>query len=63
MSRINLKITLRAAQWIMYTPGATFPVVCDARRYADMIGEQGGSEALRQWRQLEAAMAPLQVTK
>lgn len=43
-----------------YTPEATFQTVCNAERYAATILEQGGPEALAQWRSLEREMAPLQ---
>ena len=43
-----------------YTPEATFQTVCNAERYAATILEQGGPEALAQWRALEREMAPLQ---
>ncbi len=47
-------------QWVTYTPEATFQTVCNAERYAATILEQGGPEALQQWRALEREMAPLQ---
>lgn len=47
-------------QWVTYTPEATFQTVCNADRYAQTILEQGGAEALEQWRALERQMAPLQ---
>jgi len=47
-------------QWVTYTPEATFQTVCNADRYAQTIREQGGAEALEQWRLLERQMAPLQ---
>lgn len=47
-------------QWVTYTPEATFQTVCNAERNAATILEQGGPEALAQWRSLEREMAPLQ---
>ncbi|KAK9903392.1 hypothetical protein WJX75_004649 [Coccomyxa subellipsoidea] len=47
-------------RWVTYTPEAKFQTVCNAERYAATILEQGGPEALAQWRSLEREMAPLQ---
>lgn len=47
-------------QWVTYAPEATFKTVCNADAYAAMILEQGGPEALSQWRVLEREMQPLQ---
>ena len=47
-------------QWITYTPEGTFPVVSDSKQYAAMIQQQGGDQALQQWRQLEDKLRPLQ---
>lgn len=51
---------LVALQWITYTPEGTFPVVSDGKQYAAMIQQQGGDQALQQWRQLEDKLRPLQ---
>ena len=53
-------ILLVALQWITYTPEGTFPVVSDSKQYAAMIQQQGGDQALQQWRQLEDKLRPLQ---
>ncbi len=51
-----------AAQWIMYPPsGGCFPNIANGAMYEATILQQGGPEALRQWRELDRAMKPLQV--
>jgi hypothetical protein len=45
---------------VTYTPEGTFQTVCNAEAYARMILQQGGEEALSQWRALEREMLPLQ---
>lgn len=47
-------------RWITHTPEGRFPVVCQGDSYAAMIAQQGGPEALQQWKQLEAKLRPLQ---
>ncbi|KXZ49671.1 hypothetical protein GPECTOR_20g528 [Gonium pectorale] len=48
-------------QWIVYPPeGGCFPNIAAGSAYEDTILRRGGPEALRQWRQLDAAMKPLQ---
>ena len=47
-------------QWNTYTPEASFQTVCNGEQYAAMILQQGGPEALQQWRQLEQELRPLQ---
>lgn len=47
-------------KWVVHSPSGTFECVCDAEAYAENIRRMGGEEALRQWRALEARMAPLQ---
>ena len=47
-------------QWQTYTPEASFPTVCNGDQYAAMLAQQGGPEALAQWRRLEEEMRPLQ---
>ena len=44
----------------MYTPSGSYPVVCDGKKYREMIRREGGPNALQQWVALEAAMKPLQ---
>ncbi len=47
-------------QWNTYTPEASFETVCNGEQYASMILQQGGPEALAQWKRLEDEMRPLQ---
>ena len=47
-------------QWNTYTPEASFQTVCNGEQYAAMVLQQGGPEALQQWRQLEKELQPLQ---
>lgn len=49
-------------QWIVYPPGGgSFPNIANGAAYEATILQQGGTEALRQWRELDRAMKPLQV--
>ena len=47
-------------QWMTHTPEGSFATVCNGDRYAEMIRSQGGENALKQWKQLEDKMRPLQ---
>ncbi|EFJ44494.1 hypothetical protein VOLCADRAFT_64714 [Volvox carteri f. nagariensis] len=50
-------------RWIVYPPpggGSCFPNIANAAAYERTILQQGGPEALRQWRELDRAMGPLQ---
>ena len=49
-------------QWVTYTPEspAGFLNLCNGPGYAAMIEREGGQAAARQWRALEAQLAPLQ---
>lgn len=47
-------------QWVTHTPEGSFATVCNGDRYADMVRSQGGETALKQWKQLEDKMRPLQ---
>ena len=47
-------------QWNTYTPEADFVTACNGQQYAAMILQQGGPEALAQWKRLEEEMRPLQ---
>ena len=47
-------------QWNTYTPEADFVTACNGQQYAAMILQQGGPEALAQWKRLEKEMRPLQ---
>lgn len=49
-----------ALQWNTYTPEASFETVCNGEQYAAMVLQQGGPEALQQWKQLEQELRPLQ---
>ena len=46
-------------QWMNHTPNGSYATVCDGRKYAEMIREQGGENAARQWAALERELAPL----
>ncbi len=48
-------------QWVVYSPEGVWENVADGETYAATIARLGGPEALRQWRELDAAMKPLQV--
>ena len=43
-----------------HTPEGSFATVCNGQRYAEMVRTQGGENALKQWKQLEEKMRPLQ---
>ena len=47
-------------QWMTHTPEGSFATVCNGERYAEMVRSQGGENALKQWKQLEDKMRPLQ---
>lgn len=47
-------------QWVTHTPEGSFATVCNGDRYAEMVRSQGGENALKQWKQLEDKMRPLQ---
>jgi phytoene dehydrogenase-like protein len=47
-------------RWIVYDDRGTFPCIAGSEGYRETILRQGGSEALQQWKALEATMAPLQ---
>ena len=47
-------------QWIVYSPGGTFPCVAGREQYLANIRAQGGPEALEQWLKLEKLLEPLQ---
>ncbi|GIL50508.1 hypothetical protein Vafri_6686 [Volvox africanus] len=48
-------------RWIVYPPsGGSFPNIAAGAAYETTILQQGGPEALRQWRELDRAMKPLQ---
>ncbi|GIM08727.1 hypothetical protein Vretimale_12721 [Volvox reticuliferus] len=48
-------------RWIVYPPGGgCFPNIANGAAYETTILQQGGPEALRQWRALDRAMKPLQ---
>lgn len=47
-------------QWVTHTPEGSFAAVCNGDRYAEMVRSQGGETALKQWKQLEDKMRPLQ---
>ncbi|KAK9796992.1 hypothetical protein WJX73_009416 [Symbiochloris irregularis] len=47
-------------RWITYTPTSTFPVVADGAAYAQVIRQEGGEEAGRQWDLLSRQLLPLQ---
>lgn len=49
-----------ALQWMTHTPEGSFATVCNGDRYAEMVRSQGGENALKQWKQLEDKMRPLQ---
>ncbi|GLC53603.1 hypothetical protein PLESTB_000767600 [Pleodorina starrii] len=52
-------------RWIVYPPGSGggFPNIADGAAYEATILQQGGPEALRQWRELDRAMKPLQARR
>ena len=52
--------SLCCVQWNTYTPEADFVTACNGQQYAAMILQQGGPEALAQWKRLEEEMRPLQ---
>ncbi|KAL3152692.1 hypothetical protein ABBQ38_012286 [Trebouxia sp. C0009 RCD-2024] len=47
-------------RWVTHTPEGSFATVCNGNRYAEMVRSQGGETALKQWKQLEDKMRPLQ---
>lgn len=53
--------TLFTPQWVVYSPEGVWENVANGETYAATIARLGGPEALRQWRELDAAMKPLQV--
>ena len=56
----RLSTDILRMQWNTYTPEANFETVCNGEQYAAMILQQGGQEALQQWKQLEQELRPLQ---
>ena len=47
-------------RWIVYDDRGTFPCIASEAGYHETIRQQGGEEALAQWKALEVEMAPLQ---
>ena len=47
-------------QWMTHTPEGSFATVCNGDHYAEMVRSQGGENALKQWKQLEDKLRPLQ---
>ena len=52
--------TFSCLQWVLYNEDKQYPVVCNGDKYRAMIEREGGPEALKQWKNLEDAMKPLQ---
>lgn len=42
-----------------HTPNGSYATVCEGKKYAEMIRQQGGEAAARQWAALERELAPL----
>eukprot|EP00899_Mesostigma_viride_P005606 jgi/Mesvir1/15046/Mv14698-RA.2 len=45
--------------WVLHLPEGKFTCVADANRYAQELGRFAGDEGLRQWKAIEAVMAPM----